>query len=96
MLKLHYVIDPSKPPRHPKLLPWLALDLALPPLEKVWNYSPGFSFDTELNDKLIGSGTEMPKDLLQEIRQLEEIFTVPTDKLKAITEHFISELAKGR
>lgn len=43
----------------------------------------------------LGSTTEIPKDLLQEIRNLEEIFTVPTDKLKAITEHFISELAKG-
>lgn len=30
------------------------------------------------------------------IRKVEELFTVDTAKLKAITEHFISELAKGR
>lgn len=38
---------------------------------------------------------DMPKDLLQEIKKLEELFTVDTAKLKAITDHFISELAKG-
>lgn len=35
------------------------------------------------------------KDLLDHIRQLEEIFTVDTAKLKEITDHFVSELAKG-
>ena len=38
---------------------------------------------------------DVPKDLLLEIKRLEELFTVDTAKLKAITEHFISELAKG-
>jgi len=38
---------------------------------------------------------DMPKDLLQEIKRLEEMFIVDTTKLKAITDHFISELAKG-
>ena len=38
---------------------------------------------------------DVPKDLLDQINRLEELFTVPTDKLKAITEHFINELAKG-
>jgi len=38
---------------------------------------------------------DVPKDLVQEIKRLEELFTVPTDKLKIITEHFISELIKG-
>jgi len=42
-----------------------------------------------------GSMADMPKDLLQEIKRLEELFTVDTAKLKAITDHFISELAKG-
>jgi hexokinase len=42
-----------------------------------------------------GSMADVPKDLLDQINRLEEQFTVPTDKLKAITEHFISELAKG-
>lgn len=38
---------------------------------------------------------DVPKDLLQEIKRLEEMFTVDKTKLKAITEHFISELDKG-
>jgi hexokinase len=38
---------------------------------------------------------DVPKDLLQEIKRLEELFTVDKAKLKAITEHFISELEKG-
>lgn len=42
-----------------------------------------------------GSKADIPKDLLDEVRKLEEIFTVDTQKLKQITEHFVSELAKG-
>jgi hexokinase len=42
-----------------------------------------------------GSMADIPKDLLTEIKHLEEIFTVPTEKLKSITEHFVSELTKG-
>lgn len=38
---------------------------------------------------------DMPRDLLGEIRRLEDIFTVDTPKLKAISDHFVSELAKG-
>ena len=38
---------------------------------------------------------DVPKDLLQEIKRLEELFTVPTKKLKEITTHFVSELEKG-
>jgi hexokinase len=38
---------------------------------------------------------DVPKDLMQEIKRLEELFTVDTAKLKAITEHFVKELAKG-
>jgi hypothetical protein len=38
---------------------------------------------------------DVPKDLVDEIKKLEEHFTVDTAKLKSITEHFISELAKG-
>lgn len=40
--------------------------------------------------------TTVPKDLLQEIRKLEEQFTVPAEKLKEITTHFVSELEKGK
>ena len=38
---------------------------------------------------------DVPKDLLQEIKRLEEMFTVPKEKLKEITDHFISELIRG-
>ena len=42
-----------------------------------------------------GSMADVPKDLLQEIKRLEEMFTVDTQKLKQITEHFVAELTKG-
>jgi hexokinase len=38
---------------------------------------------------------DVPKDLLQEIKRLEEQFTVPQAKLKEITAHFVTELEKG-
>jgi len=38
---------------------------------------------------------DVPKDLLHEIKRLEEMFMVPTEKLKEITTHFVSELEKG-
>jgi hexokinase len=38
---------------------------------------------------------DLPKDLLEEIKKLEKIFTVPKEKLKEITAHFVSELEKG-
>lgn len=44
---------------------------------------------------MAGSKMEMPKHVQAQIDELEEIFTVKSDKLKAISEHFISELAKG-
>lgn len=42
-----------------------------------------------------GSMADVPKDLLNEIRRLEDQFTVPKEKLKAITSHFVKELEKG-
>ena len=45
---------------------------------------------------MAGSKADVPKDLLDQIRKLEELFTVDTQKLKQITDHFINELAKGR
>ena len=44
---------------------------------------------------MLGSMADVPKDLLDQIKRLEELFTVPKEKLKEITDHFISELAKG-
>ena len=38
---------------------------------------------------------DVPKDLLQEIKKLEEAFTIDTATLKKITDHFVSELEKG-
>ncbi|KAF3762583.1 hypothetical protein M406DRAFT_263514 [Cryphonectria parasitica EP155] len=46
------------------------------------------------NDNL-GSFAEIPKSLLAEIKALEEMLTVPTAKLKEITDHFVKELDKG-
>ncbi|KAF2808064.1 uncharacterized protein BDZ99DRAFT_478564 [Mytilinidion resinicola] len=42
-----------------------------------------------------GSMADVPKDLLDQIKRLEELFTVPKEKLKEITDHFVNELAKG-
>ncbi|KFZ15242.1 hypothetical protein V501_02811 [Pseudogymnoascus sp. VKM F-4519 (FW-2642)] len=42
-----------------------------------------------------GSSTDLPKDLAQEVKRLEGMFTVPQEKLKEITDHFVKELAKG-
>lgn len=38
---------------------------------------------------------DVPKDLMQEIKRLEEMFGVPKEKLKEITNHFVSELIRG-
>lgn len=38
---------------------------------------------------------DMPKALLDEIKELEETFTVDTARLKKIVAHFVNELTKG-
>ena len=38
---------------------------------------------------------DVSKDLLDEIKRLEDMFVVPAQKLKAITSHFVSELTRG-
>lgn len=38
---------------------------------------------------------DMPQDLLDEIRELESLFTVDRAKLKQVVDHFINELDKG-
>jgi hexokinase len=38
---------------------------------------------------------DVPRDLVEQIKRLEELFSVDQVKLKHITEHFISELEKG-
>ena len=42
-----------------------------------------------------GSMADVPKDLLEQIKELERLFTVDQAKLKQITQHFVSELEKG-
>ncbi|EDN07130.1 hexokinase [Histoplasma mississippiense (nom. inval.)] len=42
-----------------------------------------------------GSMADMPKDVLDQLKTLEELFTVDQEKLKQIVEHFIKELQKG-
>jgi len=37
----------------------------------------------------------VPKDLLEQIAELEKLFTVGQDKLITITDHFVKELEKG-
>lgn len=44
---------------------------------------------------MTGSKADIPKELIAQIRYLEDLFTVDTTKLKEITDHFISELDKG-
>jgi hexokinase len=38
---------------------------------------------------------DVPKDLVDQISRLEELFTVPAEKLKQVTDHFVNELTKG-
>ena len=38
---------------------------------------------------------DVPKDLLEEIKELERLFTVDKAMLKKITDHFVKELEKG-
>lgn len=44
---------------------------------------------------VLGSFADMPSDLKTQIDKLEEQFMVPSDKLKAISDHFVKELEKG-
>ncbi|KAL1993446.1 hypothetical protein VTN49DRAFT_3395 [Thermomyces lanuginosus] len=42
-----------------------------------------------------GSTAELPKNILDQIREFEELFTVDRAKLKQIVAHFVKELEKG-
>lgn len=55
------------------------------------------SLGSELTDviAMTGSKADIPMNLVEEVRRLEELFVVDQKKLKEITDHFISELAKG-
>lgn len=39
---------------------------------------------------------DVPKDLLEQIKELERLFTVDQAKLKEVTNHFVKELEKGK
>ncbi len=38
---------------------------------------------------------DLPQNLLQQIKDFEELFTVDREKLKQIVNHFVKELEKG-
>lgn len=42
-----------------------------------------------------GSAANVPEDLSAQINELERVFTVDREKLKQITDHFVSELERG-
>lgn len=42
-----------------------------------------------------GSMADVPSDLLEQIKYLENMFTVDQAKLKEVTKHFVKELEKG-
>ncbi|BAO41703.1 Phosphotransferase [Kluyveromyces marxianus] len=42
-----------------------------------------------------GSMADVPADLMEQIHGLETLFTVKTEKMRAIVKHFVSELDKG-
>ncbi|KAL1961838.1 hypothetical protein VTN77DRAFT_1007 [Rasamsonia byssochlamydoides] len=42
-----------------------------------------------------GSMADVPKDLLHQIKEFEDLFTVDRAKLKQIVDHFVKELEKG-
>lgn len=46
-------------------------------------------------EPILGSLADVPQDLLEQIQELESLFTVDKRKLKEVTEHFVKELAKG-
>lgn len=45
---------------------------------------------------IAGSMADVPKDLLDQIKELERLFSVDQAKLKEVTKHFVKELEKGK
>ena len=52
--------------------------------------------DFPSDSTILGSMADVPQDLLEQIQELEKLFTVDQAKLKEVTEHFVKELAKGK
>ena len=46
--------------------------------------------------EILGSMADVPDELLDQIKHLENIFTVDRAKLQAVTNHFVKELDKGK
>ena len=40
--------------------------------------------------------SDVPEDLLEQIKALEKLFSVDQAKLKQVTDHFVKELDKGK
>jgi hypothetical protein len=80
------------------------LSFTLPPTQRPLHPNPllpgHFQNSVSLSDALSltpikGSTADCPPELLAQIDIFENIFTVPTDKLKEITAHFVKELERG-
>lgn len=39
--------------------------------------------------------SDVPQNLLQQIKEFEDLFTVDQAKLKQVSDHFVKELEKG-
>jgi hexokinase len=50
---------------------------------------------TDSTGRRAGSFADVPPDLMAQIERLEELFTADTEKLKEMTDHFVSELQRG-
>jgi hexokinase len=56
---------------------------------------PILSFDDPSLTPIKGSTSDCPLNLLAQLERLEQLFLVPTEKLKEITAQFVKELEKG-
>ena len=57
---------------------------------------PTGSLEMLAHREITGSMADVPKDLLDQIKELERIFSVDQAKLKEVTDHFVKELEKGK
>lgn len=67
-----------------------------PPSRKGKSFVRGKLRDGSGTDISPGSMHDLPQNLLQQIKDFEDMFTVDRAKLKQIVNHFVKELEKGR
>lgn len=83
-------IDPNKATETSKWLGWV-LESLLP--GRVSSVPSAIRRDMMLMK--LGSMADVPKELADQIKRLEDLFIISQDKLKEITERFKNELIKG-